>query len=125
MKKYIGCNNYRNIFSRLLFYSFIRKITTNKLTLLTPLDHSPITNSKACKNQTELEGMKSCHLRDAAAYIHFLWELFHSTPSSFNEMTIDERITTLRKIYSPNHFLGCSFETICGFGPNGAIVHYQ
>lgn len=68
--------------------------------------------------------MKSCHLRDGAAFIHFLWELFHSK-QTFNEITIDERIAELRKEYSPKHFLYPSFDTIAGIGSNGAIVHYQ
>lgn len=100
-------------------------MTSNSLASLEPLDHSPITNLKSCKNNSELEGMKSCHLRDAAACIHFLWEIFNSSQHIYTEVKIDERITELRKLYSPDHFLYPSFDTIAGVGPNGAIVHYR
>ena len=33
---------------------------------------SPIVLLKACKNSAELEGMRACHLRDAAALVEFL-----------------------------------------------------
>jgi len=32
---------------------------------------SPITASKAVKNETELEGMRACHIRDGAALIEY------------------------------------------------------
>jgi len=35
---------------------------------------SPVIDAKAVKNRTELEGIRNCHLRDAAAVIHyFAW----------------------------------------------------
>jgi len=35
---------------------------------------SPVTDAKAIKNDTELEGMRQCHLRDSAALInYFAW----------------------------------------------------
>jgi Xaa-Pro aminopeptidase len=87
---------------------------------------------KSIKNPSELNGMIACHLRDGAAYCHLLWELFHpssssssSSSSSLSEVDIDERLTSLRKIYSPSSYLSSSFDTIAGVGPNGAIVHYR
>jgi Xaa-Pro aminopeptidase len=42
---------------------------------------SPIEDAKAVKNETELEGMRACHIRDGAALIeYFAWledELVH------------------------------------------------
>lgn len=32
---------------------------------------SPITDAKAIKNEVELEGMRKCHLRDAAALVDY------------------------------------------------------
>lgn len=35
---------------------------------------SPITDTKAIKNETELEGMRACHIRDGAALSeYFAW----------------------------------------------------
>jgi len=34
---------------------------------------SPVTNAKAIKNKVELEGMRQCHLRDAAAVVRYFW----------------------------------------------------
>lgn len=33
---------------------------------------SPIVLLKACKNASELQGMRACHLRDGAAVVEFL-----------------------------------------------------
>ena len=77
------------------------------------------------KNPSELNGMIACHLRDGAAYCHLLWELFHPSIPTLSEVDIDERLASLRKIYSPSSYLSSSFDTIAGIGPNGAIIHYR
>ena len=35
-------------------------------------DETPITEFMACKNETEIAGMKEAHIRDAVAIIEFL-----------------------------------------------------
>jgi Xaa-Pro aminopeptidase len=40
---------------------------------------SPVANAKAIKNEVELEGMRQCHLRDAAAVVSIAsFEIFTS-----------------------------------------------
>jgi Xaa-Pro aminopeptidase len=79
---------------------------------------------KACKNATELEGMRQAHLRDGVALTRFLSWLTREAPSG----TIDE-ISAARKLESLRAETGeledLSFDTISGAGPNGAIVHYR
>ncbi len=112
-----------------LFCSFFLSLIPGDIR--SPLSSSPIDLLKACKNISELEGMKACHLRDAAACIHFLYEIFclsaslSSTLLPWDEVDIDHKITSLRLLYSPNLFLFPSFATIAGAGSNGAIVHYR
>ncbi|BBN15819.1 Xaa-Pro aminopeptidase [Marchantia polymorpha subsp. ruderalis] len=87
---------------------------------------SPISLSKALKNDAELEGMKNAHLRDAAALTEFWSWLEHKIvveKQSLSEVEVTERLYDFRAKQSG--FLDVSFETISGSGPNGAIVHYR
>ncbi|CAH1764472.1 5547_t:CDS:10 [Entrophospora sp. SA101] len=77
---------------------------------------SPVTDAKAIKNEVELEGMRKCHLRDAAALInYFAW--------------LEEQLNAgavLNEIDGADQdFVGLSFDTISSSGPNGAIIHYK
>lgn len=89
------------------------------------LKSSPIALLKAVKNSTELEGMRNCHLRDAAAkisFIHWLQEslLAGKTITEFDAASVLESFRSRQK-----HFMGLSFDTISSSGPNGAIIHYK
>ncbi|KAF9997733.1 hypothetical protein BGZ79_008560 [Entomortierella chlamydospora] len=86
---------------------------------------SPVTDAKAIKNNTELEGMRQCHLRDAAAVInYFAWlEDQLSTGSRLDEADGAEQLQKFRA--EQKGFVGLSFDTISSTGPNGAIIHYK
>jgi len=86
---------------------------------------SPITNFKAIKNPTELEGMRQCHLRDAAALCnYFAWlEEQLKSGAHLNEVDVADKLESYRKELSD--FVGLSFDTISSAGPNGAIIHYK
>jgi Xaa-Pro aminopeptidase len=91
-----------------------------------PLDRgiNPCALPKACKNLTELEGMRAAHRRDGAALVKFLSWLDKNAPcSKLTEMVAAEKLEEFRA--SNNLYRGTSFETIAGAGPNGAIVHYR
>ncbi len=77
---------------------------------------------KACKNQAELNGTRQAHLRDAAAMCEFLaW-----IDRGLEGKTEIDVVTKLEAIRSQSNALtDISFDTICGSGPNGAIVHYR
>ncbi|KAK3829269.1 MAG: Creatinase/aminopeptidase [Benniella sp.] len=86
---------------------------------------SPVTDAKAIKNETELNGMRRCHLRDAAAVInYFAWLEEELTKGrTLDEADGAERLQRFRAEQSG--FVGPSFDTISSTGPNGAIIHYK
>lgn len=79
-------------------------------------------DKKAIKNAVELQGIKKAHLRDAAAMAGFLYWLDNNWQGQ-SELDIVAKLDEFRK--KQDLYYSNSFETIAGFGPNGAIVHYQ
>lgn len=87
---------------------------------------SPVKMAKAIKNETELQGMRDCHLRDAVALVKlFDWleKEIGSGNSDIDEVDVAERIEHLRS--QQQHYRSLSFATISSSGPNGAIIHYK
>lgn len=84
---------------------------------------SPVSRMKACKNPTELAGMRAAHLRDGVALVRFLCWLEGAWASGLDELTASQRLDALRA--EGELFQEPSFPTISGFGPNGAVVHYR
>lgn len=78
---------------------------------------------KACKNPVEVEGMRQAHIRDGVALVRFFAWLDRQPPGSVDELTAAATLEGFRQL--GNHFMGPSFDTIAGFGSNGAIVHYR
>lgn len=87
---------------------------------------SPIAFAKAIKNTAELDGMRQAHLRDAAALVDF-WSCLENKvlveKEKLTEVEVAEMLLEFRA--KQIGFLDTSFETICGSGANGAIVHYR
>ena len=42
-----------------------------------------------------------------------------------SEVEIDLHLTQFRGLYSPDTFIGRSFDTIAGVNGNGAVIHYR
>ncbi len=79
---------------------------------------------KACKNATELAGMRAAHRRDGVALVHFFAWLDGNAPGrGIDELKAAERLRAWRA--EGEHFRGLSFDTISAAGANGAIVHYR
>ena len=79
---------------------------------------------KACKNAAEITGAKSAHERDALAMVRFLAWLDEKAPTGgLTEIDVVKALEAFRA--QTNALRDISFETICGAGPNGAIVHYR
>lgn len=81
-----------------------------------------IEKMKTVKNPVELQGMKNAHLRDAVAMVKFLHWLDNNWQDR-SELDIVQKLRSFRE--EQDLFYSDSFPTIAGFGPNGAIVHYQ
>jgi len=79
---------------------------------------------KAIKNPAELAGMQAAHLRDGAAMAEFLFWLDETAPhGGLTEIDVVTKLEAIRAV--ANQMTDISFETICGAGPNGAIIHYR
>ncbi len=93
----------------------------NKLKVVYELDN--ITALKAIKNNVEIKGFKKAHILDSIALTKF-WHWFENkNQSPLSESQISKKIRSFRKLNK--NYICDSFETIVGFGPNGAIVHYR
>jgi Xaa-Pro aminopeptidase len=79
---------------------------------------------KARKNPAEIEGMRTAHLRDAAAMVEFLaWFDAEAPKGGLTEIDVVEKLEGFRR--ATNALKEISFETICGAGPHGAVIHYR
>lgn len=87
---------------------------------------SPIGDAKAMKNETELDGMRACHIRDGAALIEYFAWLEHQLTVEkvvMDEVTAADKLDELRSKHK--HFVGLSFDTISSTGANAAVIHYK
>lgn len=85
---------------------------------------SPIPAMKAIKNDAEIRGYHSAMLKDGIAMVKFLrWLKPAVEAGGETEMSIDRKLTSLRA--EQPLFKDISFDTIAGYGPHGAIVHYE
>lgn len=85
---------------------------------------SPADRMKSIKNETEIKGFNNAMERDGVALVHFLMWLEKAVPAGgVKEITIPEKLIEYRS--QQKNFAGESFDTISGYGPNGAIVHYH
>jgi len=87
---------------------------------------SPVGDAKAVKNETELNGMRQCHIRDGAALIeYFAWledQLINKT-AVLDEVDAADKLEQIRGKHQD--FVGLSFDTISSTGPNAAVIHYK
>jgi Xaa-Pro aminopeptidase len=84
----------------------------------------PVLLPKACKNATELQGVRNAHARDGAALSRFLAWIAKEGPKG----NVDE-IEACRVLESFRAETGAlkdlSFGSISGAGPNAALPHYR
>ncbi len=85
----------------------------------------PVLMPKACKNETEIEGARKCHLRDGAALSRYLAWLDHEVAAGrfHDEGVLADRLESFRR-ESPA-LQDLSFDTISAAGANGALCHYH
>lgn len=84
---------------------------------------TPVAYTKCIKNAKEQENMKAAHLKDGVAMTKFMcWLKTNAGKIDMDELSVAKRVKEFRK--AQEGFVEESFTTICGYGPNGAIIHY-
>ena len=85
---------------------------------------SPADMMKSTKNEIEQNGFRNAMLKDGIALVKFYMWMEKAVPSgNVTEVTIEEKLREYRS-QQPLYF-GESFNTVAGYGGNGAIVHYH
>jgi len=95
-------------------------IIGSKLKVINELEVT--TRLKACKNDTELEGMRRAHLLDGVAMVNFLASLDYNN-GEYSELSLAKKLEQER--FRNKECLNLSFNTISGYQDNGAICHYS
>ncbi|WP_343562322.1 aminopeptidase P family protein [Kiloniella sp. b19] len=84
---------------------------------------------KACKNESELQGSRVAHERDALAMVRFLkWLEETALPrvrsgDPLTEIEVEQKLLAFRQALPG--FSDLSFDTISAAGPHAAICHYK
>lgn len=85
---------------------------------------NPTAAMKAVKNQVETENIRKAHIKDGVAVTRFMYWLKKNVGKiPMTEISAAKYLENLRK--ETEHFIEPSFETICAYGANGAIIHYS
>ncbi|MCM1519588.1 MAG: aminopeptidase P family protein [Lachnoclostridium sp.] len=86
---------------------------------------SAVAMLKAVKNATQIEGIRQAMKRDGVAMVRSLIEIEKLVKSGkkFTETDVADILLANRK--KGDNFFDLSFDTIAGYGANGAIVHYS
>lgn len=85
---------------------------------------SPVALPKAVKNEVQIAGIRQAHLRDGVAMVRSLMEIERIMAADGHLTEMDVADILLKHRSKGDLYFDLSFESICGFGANGAIVHY-
>jgi Xaa-Pro aminopeptidase len=103
-------------------YFFKNALMENNVEIIASRD--PCQLAKACKNNTELMGMREAHRKDGIAVSRFLaWLRANYKLQDIDEFSAARKLDEFRA--EQEGFVYPSFPTISGFASNGAIVHYR
>ena len=85
---------------------------------------TPVALMKMIKNDTEIAGMRHAHILDGVAVTKMIkWLKETAETEAKTELSATEKLKNYR--LSCDDCFDLSFETIAGYGPNGAIIHYS
>lgn len=86
---------------------------------------SPIPLMKSVKNNTQINGIRNAMEKDGAALVGAFMEIERRLKADepLTELNVADILTEYRS--RQELYVGESFETIAGYGPHGAIVHYS
>lgn len=87
---------------------------------------SPIIDLRVEKNKVERAGMRKSHLKDAVAmcaFLHYMEMQYYFNAEEWDELQVVSMANLFR--YEQDNNKGLSFPTIVGYGPHGAMPHYE
>merc|ERR1719483_42814 len=89
------------------------------------LKMNPIESMKSVKNDTELKGMRDCHIRDGVAKTRWIYWLTQEMKkgTELTEYDVAQKLKDFRM--EQDHYVSNSFATISSTAGNGAIIHYH
>ena len=101
---------------------FFNTLKRNKAEIVEGMDVCAL--PKAKKNKAEIEGSIEAHKRDGTVITRFLhWLETGIKPGKTTEIDAVKKLENLRE--ATGELKDISFETISGFGGNGAMAHYR
>jgi len=84
---------------------------------------TPIAMMKTAKNEQEIKSTVNAHIKDGAAMVKFIaWVKRTVGEGNMTEISAADYLQACR--FEQDGCFDLSFETISGYGPNGAIIHY-
>jgi len=86
---------------------------------------SPVGVLKGVKNAVQIAGVRAAMVRDGVAMVKAFKELDHMLSSGIKVTELDVAALLLKYRSRGELFFDESFGTIAGYGPHGAIVHYE
>lgn len=82
------------------------------------------TKLKGIKNETEIENIRRCEIKDGIALVKFIkWLKDSIGKEEITEFTAGEKLEDFRK--QQELFIGPSFDTIAGYKDHAAMMHYK
>ncbi len=89
------------------------------------ISDSPVLIPKAVKNEVQMQGIRDAHVRDGVYMVRSIMEVKRTVEQGtpLTEIGVAEILERNRR--TDPLFFDLSFDSICGFGPHGAIVHYS
>lgn len=78
---------------------------------------------KAVKNPVEIQNTIAAHVKDGVAFTKFMyWLKTNIGKAPVTELSASDYLEEQRR--AQEHFLDLSFDTICAYGANAAMMHY-
>ena len=85
---------------------------------------NPSTYMKSIKNDVELENLRRVHVKDGVAVTHLMYWLKQNVGKiPMTEISVSDKLLDFRK--EQEHFISPSFNTICAYRANAAMMHYS
>ena len=85
---------------------------------------NPAFRLKAIKNEVELDNLRAAHVKDGLALTKLMyWLKQNAGKIPMDELSVDEKLLELRA--QQEHFISPSFDTICAYRANAAMMHYR